>query len=155
MNSKLKAILAAGIVAGSSDILAAVIVFPFILGAGTPESVLQSVAGGVHGKATFSGGWNTALAGLFIHFCIAFIWAGIFVLLYNNFKKIISNKIILGIIYGCMVWLIMNYVVMPVSAYHHVTKWNWKFSPINLLIIIVCVGLPISLVADAIFEKKN
>ncbi len=36
-----------------------------------PQRILQSVAGGLLGPASFQGGWRTAALGLLLHFCIA------------------------------------------------------------------------------------
>ncbi len=148
MNNKLKTIIAAGLTAGTLDIAAAIIIYSSVLGLTTPEKVLQSVAGAIHGAATYEGGWHTALAGLLLHFIIALIFAALFVLMYPLFKKITANPVVWGIIYGCIVWLVMNYLVVPNSALHRWPKLSWEFTktPLAVLIIIICVGMPISFI---------
>jgi len=43
-----------------------------------PQRIFQSVASGLLGPKSFQGGAETAALGLFLHFLIAFIWAGIY-----------------------------------------------------------------------------
>ncbi len=58
-----RVILFAGLVAGTLDIAAACIVSWLRAGV-TPVRVLQSVAAGVYGSASFGGGTKTAVVGL-------------------------------------------------------------------------------------------
>ena len=156
MNKNYKTILAAGLTAGVLDILAAILVYAVILNIATAKSVLQSIASGIHGKEAYNGGWSTAILGLAIHFMIALIFAAIFVLLYPNLKKLIPNAVVLGILYGCLVWLIMNCLVVPFSAIGRWPKWNFGFThlPLAVLILIVCVGLPISLITAKMYKVR-
>ena len=64
----LKAILKTGLIAGTLDILAAIVILAKMNAVG----VLQYVASGVFGKEAFSGGTTMAIAGLIFHYIIAF-----------------------------------------------------------------------------------
>src|SRR5688572_23368021 len=74
----LKPIVIGTLVAGSLDISAAILTW---LPRGvTPGRVLQSVASGLLGKDSFTGGAGTAALGLFLHFVIMCGIVAVFVL---------------------------------------------------------------------------
>ena len=157
MTNKIKTILTAGIIAGLLDITAAFLVYCGMMQLATPKAILLGIAAGIRGPVANSGGWLTAAAGLALHFFIAMIFAVIFVWLYPTFRKLIPNKWILGIIYGCLVWLIMNCLVVPLSALGRRPKWNFGFThlPLAVLILIVSVGLPISLITAKMYRSNS
>ncbi|MEO6404634.1 MAG: DUF1440 domain-containing protein [Ferruginibacter sp.] len=151
---KLKTILTAGLIAGLMDISAAIIVYAFILDLTTTQRVLQSVAAGIYGKESYKGGWQTAIIGLLLHFLIAMIFAVIFYFIYPLFKKISRNKIIQGIIYGIIVWTIMNKLVLPLSA-TKAPPFKWNYSLLSISIIICCVGIPIAWVTNSMRARRR
>lgn len=152
---KLTAAAVSGIVAGILDMSAAIIVYDFIMGLTTPGNICRSVAGGIYGKAAAEGGTSVAVTGLALHFLIAIIFAFIYVYAFRNIiRKITKNILLTGIIYGCLVWLAMNYAVMPLSAYGHVSHFKaFKGLAISLGIIILCVGISIAFVSEKILRK--
>jgi uncharacterized membrane protein YagU involved in acid resistance len=141
-----RAVLLAGLVAGTIDICGAILVYTFILRVITVQQVLQSVASGVFGKQAYSGGNGTALAGLLFHFCIAMLFAFIYALIYPVFNKIIRSTFIKGILYGCAVWCIMNLIVVPHSNINRPFTFDWKNFLTGIGLIIFCVGIPIAYV---------
>jgi uncharacterized membrane protein YagU involved in acid resistance len=115
--NKLIAILVGGLVAGALDILYAFIVYGPLSYGVTPMQVLQSVAAGLIGRdAARAGEWNTALLGLGLHFLIAIIMAAVFVMLASMFRFLTKQAVIWGLIYGLILYVAMNYVVVPLSA---------------------------------------
>lgn len=131
-------------VAGTMDILAAIIVWTL---RDVPATrVLQSVASGLLGKDAYGGGAATAGLGLLLHYAIMSAIALIFVIASKRLDVLIRHPFLAGAVYGVVVFVVMTYVVVPLSA-----------SPIKpppppqlfqgLLIHMVCVGLPIALVA--------
>lgn len=143
--NKLQTILSAGATAGILDITGAIIVYALILGVTTTQRVLQSVAAGALGKEAYDGGWNTALAGLGFHFLIAFIFAAIFLLIYPAWKKWFHSPWIGGIVYGIIVWCIMNLGVLPVAT-GKPFSFNLKYFLYGIGLIIFMVGIPISVI---------
>jgi hypothetical protein len=115
--NKLAAILVGGLIAGALDILYAFIVYgPLSFGV-TPMNVLHSVAAGAIGReAARAGEWNTALLGLGLHFLIAIIFAAVFVALASVFKFLTARPLLWGVIYGLILYVAMNYIVVPLSA---------------------------------------
>lgn len=132
----------AGLIAGTLDLTAACVV-AWLRSGVTPVRVFQSVASGLFGPASFTGGAKTAVAGVVLHFIIATTWAAVYYLASRRFRFLIDQTIIAGLLYGVLVYLFMNFVVLPMSA---VTKRPVPLSGriIGMSIIIFCIGLPIA-----------
>lgn len=152
-NNNMTTIFAAGLTAAVLDITGAIIVYAGILNLTTAQKVLQSVAAGALGKSAFSGGWSTALAGLAFHTFIALCFAAFYLFIRPYWKKIFANKWIAGIVYGCLVWAIMNLVVLRITSGKPFV-FNWKFFLYGIGLIIFMVGVPISLITEKMQSKK-
>jgi hypothetical protein len=110
-----------------------------------PMRIFQSVASGLLGRGAFQGGVKTAALGLSLHFFIAFSWAVIYYLASRQLRFLAESPVIAGLIYGEVVWLAMNFVVVPLSAIHRWPTWTKAFiftGPIGHAFL---VGLPIAL----------
>jgi len=105
----------AGVVAGVLDAIYATVLWGFILGS-NPAGVWQSVAAGLSGAAAFQGGNATAALGLALHFFIAFGMALVYVLASRRLPVLIARPLLMGILYGVPLYVIMNFVVVPLSA---------------------------------------
>ena len=81
-----------------------------------PIQVLQYIASGVLGPASFKGGLATAGLGTLLHFFIAFVVAAIYILASRAIPVLKSQAVVLGLIYGAAVYLVMTYLVLPRSA---------------------------------------
>lgn len=140
-----RTVLLAGLVAGILDLVAAVIVnLPRGI---EPLSILQSIASGLLGRDTYSGGWSTAMLGVALHFAMMLIIATIYVLAARHWSALKSRAIASGISYGVIVYFVMNLVVLPLSAFPHDTALStWKLAT-GLPIHILLVGIPIALIA--------
>ena len=134
----------AGLIAGTLDLTGACVVAWLRTGV-TPVRIFQSVASGLYGPASFTGGAKTAVLGVVLHFIIAITWAAVYYLASRRLSFLIDHTIIAGVIYGVFVWLFMNFVVLPMSA---VTQRPVPLSAriIGMLIIIFCIGLPIAFI---------
>jgi uncharacterized membrane protein YagU involved in acid resistance len=140
------------ILAGSLDIAAAII--NSNLRAGTsPVVVLQFIASGVLGRNAFSGGISTAVLGLIFHYLITFIWTFIFFVFYPKLNFSPKYKIPSGLLYGLIIWLIMNLIVLPLS---NVPRIQSQVSQIiiGISFIMFLVGLPISLIFHKYYRNK-
>ena len=83
-----------------------------------PINVLQSVAGGLLGQATFEGGAATALLGMVIHYFIATCVVTTYFLASRRFPQLARQPWIWGPLYGIAVYLVMFQIVLPLSAFH-------------------------------------
>ena len=110
----LHAILWSGLIAGTLDAVDGVIAF------GTqglnPIQVLQYIASGALGQAAFQGGFATAALGALVHFIIAWVAAGVFVLASRWMTVFRKRALLFGPLYGAAVYFFMNYLVLPLSA---------------------------------------
>lgn len=114
MNGAIGTILKTGLLAGTLDILCALIQF-YIKTGKDPAIVLGFIASGVFGKTALTGGTLMAFAGLFFHFVIAFIWTIFFFLLYPKISFLSKNKFLSGFGYGFFIWIVMTRIVVPLS----------------------------------------
>ena len=142
MNPRL-GILWGGLIAGTMDITAAILTYK-IRNNVPPMRLLQSVASGLLGKDSFTGGAATAALGLLLHFLIAFIWTTVFYLASRKMPWMWQHAVIVGALYGIFVHQFMQQVVLPLSAFHK-APFNLTALVIGLITHIVCVGLPIAL----------
>ncbi|MGI9087208.1 MAG: hypothetical protein ACR2HH_05625 [Chthoniobacterales bacterium] len=137
------AILAAGLTAGALDITS---VFLLYAPRGIfPVRICQSVASGLLGPRSFTGGLTTAALGLFLHFVIALGAATVFYLASRRLPFLVQKAIISGVLYGLAIYLFMNFIVLPLSATRpqHFTV----FSVVTqLLIHMLLIGPAIALI---------
>ncbi|MBS0385485.1 MAG: hypothetical protein JSS00_09060 [Proteobacteria bacterium] len=117
----MKAILIGGLIAGVLDILYAFVVYgPLapslgLANSSTPIEILQSVYGGWVGRdAAHAGGMTAAILGACTHFGIAIVMAAVYAAVFA--RPGASNPILWGVIYGLILFVVMNYVVVPLSA---------------------------------------
>ena len=146
------AIIMAGLVAGTLDLSCATI--QTIMMGGSPLKMLQYISSGLLGPAAFAGGMKYSILGVVIHYCIAFSWTILFFLLYPSIKGLASHRLITGIVYGVIVWVIMNRVVVPLSKIPD-RPFNLKNSLIGLGIIIIAIGIPLSYMAARYYSIKK
>jgi hypothetical protein len=114
--SPLRLSVIGGIITGLLHILAQVgLVYGLILKSPFMSS-LQYVASGAMGNAAFTGGLATALLGLILEFIITIIIAGIFILSADRIPLLRRHVIIGSLLYGFGVFIVMNFIVLPLSA---------------------------------------
>lgn len=146
------AIIMAGLVVGTLDLTAATI--QTIVMGGNPLRMLQYIASGIFGKDAFEGGLRYSLLGGIIHYGIAFSWTILFFLLYPKINGLASHKLLTGLVYGLIVWLIMNRVVVPLSKIPD-SPFNLKNALIGLGILIIAIGIPLSFMAARYYSAQK
>lgn len=137
-------ILFGGAVAGALDLLDAFVVFGY-LGV-SPIRILQSIASGAFGAEAFEGGAATAAAGAAFHFLIALIAATVYYAAARKMRLLVVRPFLCGLAYGVGVFVVMQYIVLPLSAYR-VRPLSWSLIANGVLIHAFGVGLPIALAA--------
>lgn len=108
-------VLAGGVLAGTLDILYACLFWAAKADL-PPTRIFQSVAAGLLGEASFQGGAATAALGLALHFFIACTMAVTYYLAARRWPLLTRRPVPLGIAYGLLLYVVMNYVVVPLSA---------------------------------------
>ena len=152
--SAVTTILLSGFVAGTLDILAAFTAYSLIFSNVSPIRILQSIASGMFGQEAFAGGWRMGLLGLLFHYLIAFSWTIFFFLIFPYIPFLRKQKVISGLLYGVFVWIVMNLVVLPLS---NINRQSLTLSGvlIGAVILMLCIGLPISLLVHKHYASKN
>jgi|SRR5215813_4774149 len=110
--SDLNAILLGGLVAGTIDIVAAA-----LINLVSPILVLRFIAGGLLGRPALAGGTVIVLLGLVLQWAMSLIIAAVYVLAGRWLPVLRQRWIAGGIAYGVVIFFIMNYVVVPLSAW--------------------------------------
>jgi uncharacterized membrane protein YagU involved in acid resistance len=134
------AIILTGLMAGTLDAAAALLFF-LARGNKPPGTLFRYITSAVYGPKAFSGGREMIAIGVMFHFIIAFCWVGLYFAAYPAIAGLKTGVLVDSIIYGLLVWAVMNLIVLPIS----------KAAPrpssvssilINLLILIMTIGLP-------------
>ncbi len=111
----------------------------------SPLWVLQSVASGWTGEAAFTSGITGGIIGLLSHYGILFVAAAIYLVASRSFPILRSRAMACGVVFGVLVYLFMNFVVLPLSAF----PFDLSYPPLRLLEGFVShgflVGVPIAL----------
>ena len=145
MTETLQAILAATLASGVLDATAASLQAAVTLKV-KPHRVFQGVASGLLGPGALEGGAGTAVLGLALHFLIALIISTIYVLAAQRLPFLLDHPFLAGSLYGIAVYLVMFYIVLPLSR-RAKRPFNLKFAITQLVIHIVIIGWSIALCA--------
>ena len=138
-------IVRAGLLAGALDITFACLYWA--LRAGVPaERIFQSVAAGLLGESSFSGGWATAALGLGLHFAIVLAMAAAWCLAARRWPALLRHPWRGGVLYGLFLYGLMQFVVVPLSAAPGGSQ-DPLWITLSVLAHVVLVGLPIALLA--------
>jgi hypothetical protein len=133
----LRPILIGGAIAGTLDKIPGFITF----GLRSP----QGIAAGLIGRsAAFQGGAATWILGMLLHFFIAFTAAAIYCLASRKLAFLADSWLVCGLFYGVAVFLVMNLVVLPMSALHLAGPYQLRGLITGILGNMVMIGLPIS-----------
>jgi hypothetical protein len=117
--SILAAIVLGGLVAGTLDIGAAM-----LISGRSMAFILQFIASGVLGPASFDGGTGTVLLGALLQWAMSLVIAAIFVLASLKLPVLRRRWVSSGLAFGVATYFIMTYVVVPLSA----VGGGWHFS---------------------------
>ncbi|MBA3875117.1 MAG: hypothetical protein H0X30_38830 [Anaerolineae bacterium] len=137
-------ILYGGLVVGVLDGLFALVFYGLILGVNQMQ-IFQSVAAGLLGKASYKGGIQTFLLGILLHFVVAICIAAVYYLANQRMPILITHAFVCGLIYGMLAYLVMNYVVIPLSAASS-GGFNLTIFLTGIIGHAFLVGLPIALI---------
>ncbi|HEY2465877.1 MAG TPA: hypothetical protein VGI32_17585 [Steroidobacteraceae bacterium] len=107
----LSAIFLGGVIAAGIDIGAA-----SLISSRSPAFIMQAIAGGLLGKASFAGGIATVILGAALQEFMGILIAAIYVALSKTIFGSLRRWIPSGLVYGVIIFFVMNYVVVPLSA---------------------------------------
>jgi hypothetical protein len=75
----------------------------------------QTIAVGVLGQASYDGGTQSAVLGAVLHVLMATAFVAIYTLVARRYRSLLERPVILGALYGVVLYVVMNFVVMPLS----------------------------------------
>jgi hypothetical protein len=123
----LLAVLVGGGVAATLDIVYAIL---RQMGFGrSPLWTLQSVASGWLGEGAFTSGALGGVIGLVSHYGILFVAAALYLVVSQRVRVLQTHALACGALFGVLVYLFMNFVVLPLSAF----PYPLKYPPLRLL----------------------
>jgi len=136
----LPAILVGGLIVGVLDLVYAILIY----NPQNPIRIPQTIASGVLGMKSYSGGAQSAALGVVLHFIIALGAATVYYVASRKLEILVCQAVLFGFIYGALVYLFMHLIVLPLSAapkgnmpfIYHATEFVWHWFG---------VGLPIAL----------
>ena len=152
-NPAVFAILVGGGIAGTLDITYA-IVYSAIHGVSATR-VLQSVASGLLGQPAYEGSAPTAALGFCLHFGMAFLIAAIFYFASRKLAFMTQRAVLSGLLYGICVYVVMNFVVLPLSAFPTPLTFTPTRVLINVVAHMILFGLPIALATRAASARTS
>jgi uncharacterized membrane protein YagU involved in acid resistance len=117
------AILLGGLITGTLDIGAAA-----LINGRSPLVILMVIASGLLGKGSFQGGLPAVLLGLVLQWLMSLVIAAIYVLASNRIPELKLHWIAGGLAYGVGIFVVMNYVVVPLSEIGRMPQFTaWTF----------------------------
>ena len=145
--SRTQALALGAITVGVLDISDALVFFG--LRGVPPIRIFQSIASGLLGRAAYQGGVPTAVLGGFLHFFIAFMVVLVYHLASRRLPALRQQVWVWVPLYGLAVYLVMNQIVLPLSAMGRSGPERLPVVLNGVLIHLLGVGLPSALSARA------
>jgi hypothetical protein len=113
----LRGILLGGFCAGLADTIYPTV--KTLMAGGEWFRPWKSVASGLLKQTARDGGMEMVALGLALHYFICISAAALLYLLVSRLKWLPRQWIVLGVLYGIAFLLVMNYVILPLSAIGH------------------------------------
>lgn len=138
------AVLVGGGIAATLDLSYACISIALRAGL-SPLWVFQSVASGWLGKGAFESGIGGGVIGVASHYGILFIAAALYLGASTRLPILRTRAVLCGALFGVAVYLFMNFVVLPLSAFPFHLKYDAARLLEGFASHALLVGLPIAL----------
>lgn len=119
-----------------------------------PSRVLKYVASGALGKEALDGGAGTAAAGLGFHYLIAFLFTAFFFAAAGFVPRLLERPLMTGALYGIGIYVVMNYVVVPLSRIGPRPTPPAIVWTTGVLVHMFLIGVPIALAARRAFAPR-
>jgi len=142
----IKTIFFSGLIAGTLDAIAAIILFARPASLHKISGVFRYIASGLFGKTAYTSGFIYPLSGLILHYLIALAWSAIYLLIFCRVFRpgfVWAKTIFLA----SLIWITMNGFVMPICGLNSAHYDGWSVMR-SFLVLLLCVGLPICLIAE-------
>lgn len=113
----------------------------------TPLQIVQSIASGVFGREAYRGGIEFGVVGAAMHFSMTVVMAAVFVVSSAKSPPLLRSPLTAGVVYGMGLFVVMNYIVVPLSAAYPGTRpTGWLYAG-SIFAHTALVGVPIAMIA--------
>lgn len=150
----IKIILLAWLVAGTLDMLGAILVYTVIMKKLSADKLVRGIASGVFKKEAFSGGNEMIFYGVGFHYLIAFAFTIFYFIIFPYISFFRRQKILGGLLYGLFVWAVMNLIVLRI-VFPTRAPITLEGAVIGASILMVMIGLTLSYFANKYYNNKN
>ena len=138
----LESALAAGLLAGLVDIAVAA-----LINHASPKLILQAIASGLLGLSAYKATWTVAL-GFVLQILMSIAIAAIYAAAATRIVLLRRRPYSAGLAYGVGVFLVMNMIVVPLSAFGpkptHITSTWLVLNLAAMLLFGLLVSIPVS-----------
>jgi hypothetical protein len=132
------------LVAGTLDITDAIVfsAFRHVM----PVRIFQFIASGLTGPWAFHAGMVSVALGVAIHYTIALFWTLLYWVASARIAVLVRRPVVCGLLYGALVYVVMNFVVLPLTRVPHGHTAPSLVSQVNaVLALLFCIGLTVAL----------
>lgn len=136
-------ILVGGAVAATLDLVYAIVRNG--LGGARPLWTLQLVASGWLGESAFTSGALAGVLGFLSHYGIVFVATALYYVASKRVPVLRSRAVACGALFGVLVYLFMNFAVLPLSAFPYKLTYDAARLIEGFVSHALLVGLPIAL----------
>ena len=149
MQRLIKAAFYGGLIAGTLDIGAACL----INGVG-PTPILRYIASGLLGRAGVAHGGTEILAlGLVLQWAMSILIAAIYAFAAERLPALTRRWVIMGLIYGVVIFVVMTFIVQPLSAAPKAAHLSMRGLSLNLVAMLV-FGLIVAVTTRRVFKGR-
>jgi hypothetical protein len=132
-----------GLIAGTLDITENIVfnAFRHI----TPAMIFRYIASGLTGPWALHAGAESIALGVAMHYTIAMFWTATYWMLAGLIAVLVRRPVVCGLLYGAVVYTIMNFVVLPLTRVPHSHAAASLASRISgVLALLFCIGLTVA-----------
>jgi uncharacterized membrane protein YagU involved in acid resistance len=117
-----------------------------------PGKVLQMIGSGILGEASYQGGSTSIRLGLLLQIAISFVIALVYNIAFAKIPDIRSHPLTFGALYGVAIFIVMNFVVVPLSRAYPKPHLDLK-SVVAMTVVMIVFAEIISLIAMAVVKQ--
>ena len=142
--TRVSALVRIGLIAGTLDISENLVfnAFRHI----TPAMIFRYIASGLLGMEAIRGGAGMIALGVAIHYTIALAWTALYFFAALQWRVLVRRPVACGLIYGALVYIVMNFAVLPLTRIPHSHAAVSVASRVSgMLALLFCIGLTVAL----------
>lgn len=149
-----RVVLLAGAVGAVIEMIPVITIQRYLFGV-PPIRIFQSIASGLLGRQAYSGGLWSAIQGAALHVLISLIAALIFVEAARRWRVLLRRPVISGAIFGVLAFIVMSWIVVPLSAAAFKPNLDPALLMLSLAIHVLFFGLPIALTTHRLTSGRS